>query len=149
MLRGPGVYILQYMYRPIHLLKYVNVFFLQPLIGGNRPTHIWKYFYSSTFTCWVSLALLYLPEPEMTCTFADILGFVTGSQSIPVMGFEISPSILFNHPADLTATRQHLAGHFMANTCSMQFMLPLLSGYDLFRDRFLSTLQVQTFFTNN
>ena len=72
---------------------------------------------------------------EVVFSLGDILQFVTGTPSIPAVGFEPQPVITFNH---LEANRK-----LQANTCANQFTLPVndqLLNYESFASEVTSCI---------
>ena len=59
-----------------------------------------------------------------TLTLKDILAFVTGATSFPVLGFEQQGTITFLHNGGMFP---------MASTCSLQVCLPVHKDYKVFR----------------
>lgn len=72
-------------------------------------------------------------ESTSTLRLEDLLIFVTGSDSIPPMGFEFNPVITFVHDPP-----SHLP---LSNTCTPSLHLPVISQpYDRFKDAMVEAL---------
>ena len=72
----------------------------------------------------------------------DMLIFATGASAVPHLGFEIPPTIIFNHEVpDDDYTKPYL----FANTCAMQLRLPLLDSFEAFSTNLHASLSVKTF----
>ena len=72
---------------------------------------------------------------QMRVTLATVLQFITGSSSIPALGFDDQPSITFLHDAS--------GRKLTANTCSNTVHLPVNStflSYDNFKVEFTSCM---------
>lgn len=72
---------------------------------------------------------------EVIFSLGDVLQFVTGSASVPAVGFDPQPSIAFNH----FDTKRKLE----ANTCSNQLLLPVndsLLDYESFMNEVTSCI---------
>lgn len=61
---------------------------------------------------------------KMPITLEHILQFVTGSEAIPLFGFDFVPNIQFCHDATITLPT--------ANTCSLTLTLPTACRDDTF-----------------
>ena len=74
--------------------------------------------------------ILFSDEPNVLQTF---LGFVTGLDTIPSLGFDPSPRIRFHHPnqVDLYDGLPYMP---YTTACATILTVPALSDYDLFKE---------------
>ena len=82
-------------------------------------------------------------QSEMRLTLAAVLQFITGSSSIPAIGFDDRPSITFLHDDS--------GRKLSANTCSNTLHLPVnstLLSYDKFKVEFTSCMAESPGFGN-
>ena len=76
----------------------------------------------------------------------DLLVFATGLDAIPQLGIEPSPTLVFDHPAD--DVDDHSRGVPFANTCANCLHVPVLAGYELFKERMMLALEFGRSFVN-
>lgn len=72
----------------------------------------------------------------------DLLVFLTGSNEVPMFGFDRQAHITFPHQLALD---DQTAEFPVVNTCALHVRLPLLNTYRKFRENFLSALQFGIF----
>ena len=78
---------------------------------------------------------LFPVDGDLNCTLEDVLTFFTGADSIPVLGFELTPKLSF-----LEISPQWLLP--TASTCSLELRLPTYhSDYSSFKDYMLMGLK--------
>lgn len=66
-----------------------------------------------------------IKHPEMK----DLLRVITGSEEIPILGFEPQPSIAFKHDADCPVWEKHWP---RVSTCNNQITLHVTERYKVF-----------------
>lgn len=72
-------------------------------------------------------------EGQTGCSVEDVLVFATGSESVPALGFEKMPSVVFSS-----------TGRFCtASTCDLVLRLPTTNGenYDAFKEAMIMSLK--------
>ena len=77
---------------------------------------------------------------DLTLTLEDILSFATGATNIPLLGFETEGSMAFLHDGGMFPT---------ASTCSMMLRLPIVTDYEVFKEKMAyGILNAHGFFGN-
>ena len=76
-----------------------------------------------------------------------LLVFVTGSATIPPLGFHPQPTITFGHRQDFAEPDDQSIDYPFANTCSNSLRLPVLSSSDDFCANMLAALRIATTFS--
>jgi len=74
----------------------------------------------------------------------QLLIFVTGLSDIPPLGFVPKPRIIFGHE-DQCVDDDYTREFPVANTCSLQLRLPVLSSYERFCSHMLAAIEINTF----
>ena len=77
----------------------------------------------------------------------ELLQWLTGSNQIPALGFEVTPSIHFGQASALDVD-DATASYPVADTCGLRLRLPIVPSYNSFRDKFMEALTVTTFTAN-
>ena len=81
-------------------------------------------------------------------TLQDLLIIVTGAGEVPLLGFDVQPSLGFRHEQDLLLEESHTKGLPRFNTCSNKLSVPILPSYKLFKNRMLECIKHMQCFTN-
>lgn len=77
---------------------------------------------------------------DLTLTLEDILSFATGATNIPLLGFKAEGHMTFLHDGGMFPT---------ASTCSMTLRLPIVTNYEVFKERMsYDILNAHGFFGN-
>jgi hypothetical protein len=77
---------------------------------------------------------------DLTLTLEDILSFATGATNIPLLGFKAEGHMTFLHDGGMFPT---------ASTCSMTLRLPIVTNYEVFKERMsYGILNAHGFFGN-
>ncbi|XP_069108918.1 G2/M phase-specific E3 ubiquitin-protein ligase-like [Argopecten irradians] len=86
----------------------------------------------------------FLQDLEEMDKLEDLLQFVTGLRTVPILGMVPSPSTSFGH-YDPDDSRWQFP---MANTCANTLRIPVVEEYEIFKTNMLRTLEMVTAFTN-
>jgi hypothetical protein len=80
-------------------------------------------------------------EVEEKTSLEDLLKFLTGSRSIPPLGFDPKPRLQFNLAEDATKDFP------VVSTCALTLDLPLVSDYSVFKTNFVNCIHHACFFS--
>ena len=75
---------------------------------------------------------------------AELLQWLTGSDQVPTLGYDVRPMIYFGHES-LLDPQDATASYPVADTCSLRVRLPIAPTYAMFKERFLAAMTVTTF----
>lgn len=70
----------------------------------------------------------------------DVLSFLTGSEAVPVLGFDKDPTVSFGHKEDLPENCP-TEPFPVVNTCSLNLRLPILDNFETFKIHFVNAFE--------
>lgn len=89
---------------------------------------------------------LFTAEDEEPTKLKVILKFATGSEEIPILGFNPCAFLGFKHPEDVVGVDAAIQFP-MANTCANMILLPILMDYKTFCSRMDAAISIESFTT--